>query len=113
MAPAFGCRGSEAIPFLKSKITPRTVGGLLELFIWMRWMETYDAAADAELMQQIRSAYAAMPRDLRNAYAPDLATVEARPFTSRNAQSESAEALRVRYCANPAGTILDSNPQER
>jgi hypothetical protein len=115
MAPAFGCRGAEAIPFLKTKITPRTVGGLLELFIWMRWMETYDAAADAELMKQIRSSFAAMPRDLRRAYAPDLATIEARPFAGRNGrvQYESAEALRARYCTSPAGAILDSDRRER
>jgi hypothetical protein len=33
MAPAFGCRGAAAVPLLKSKITPRTLGSLLELFL--------------------------------------------------------------------------------
>ena len=44
MAPAFGCRGAAAVPYLKTKIAPKTVGGLLETLAWMRRMEAMVAA---------------------------------------------------------------------
>jgi hypothetical protein len=98
MAPAFGCKGAAAVPFLKTKIRPGTVGGLLELFVWMRWMGTYEPSADADLMQRIRTAYADMPKSLREAYASDLAAVEALPGSNLRMSPGPAEQLRARYC---------------
>jgi len=100
MAPAFGCRGAEAVPFLKSKISPHTVGGLLELFIWMGWMGTYEPAADSDLMARVRSAFAEMPTTLRKTYSDDLAALEhrAQPSRSSRINSRPAERLRAIYC---------------
>jgi hypothetical protein len=97
MAPAFGCRGAEAVPFLKSKITPKTVGGLLELFLWMDWMSTYDPVADSDLMAGVHGAYAQMPKVLRKTYAGDLAALERRRQTAAHLP---AERLRATYCSS-------------
>lgn len=100
VSEALGCRGGEAIPFLKAKITPQTLGSLLEAFRWMRWMETYDVAADANLLSRIETAYREMPGALRRGYSEELAVVTGRPLPagSRLAPPGSPAELRRRYC---------------
>jgi hypothetical protein len=102
MATTFGCRGAEAVPFLKTKITPRTVGGMLELFVWMRMMGTYEPVADPDLMARIHAAYAAQPKALRKAYAKDLAEVEGDIRQPGATGAEAAERLRKGYCERAA-----------
>jgi hypothetical protein len=66
----------------------------------MRWMGTYEPAADGDLMQRIRAAYAQMPGTLRKTYASDLAQLEGRAVSAiyLHRPYEKAEALRARYC---------------
>ena len=93
VAAAFACRGAAAVPFLKTRIRERTFGSLVEVFRWMRLMNTYDVAGDADLIARLRGAYAAMPGTLRRAYAGDLA------FVTGELDPDAATELRGRHCA--------------
>lgn len=98
VSEALACRGADAVPFLKTRISPNTLGSLLEAFRWMRWMETYDVAADADLIARIDAAYRAMPGALRRGYAEELAEATGRPSASRLAPPGSPAELRQRHC---------------
>ena len=100
VAKAFACRGPEAVAFLRSKVTPANLGSLLEVFRWMRWMESYDVAGDSALTAQIRTAYAQLPAALRRAYAEELAqaTGQPLPMGALLVRPGPPAALRQRHC---------------
>jgi hypothetical protein len=75
---------------------------MLELFVWMRMMGTYEPVADPDLMARIHAAYAAQPKALRKAYAKDLAEVEGDIRQPGATGAEAAERLRKGYCERAA-----------
>jgi hypothetical protein len=109
------CRGAAAIPFLKSKISPRNMGTMLEIIIWMRWLETYDVDGDADLQARLRSAFAAMPKDLRTLYADNLALAEGRPASGPYAfvKFDTTDNLRERACKGYPAPRLDRAGRSR